>query len=209
MRSIALLPAYSTRGTDVILRSFIWRASHSSAPTQPNVVAAGRYQSQRRSSIAIYRPDRRRRPGGQHTQRSVLQPDAFLSDFQQSRLMRIGTARCLPTTCNKHLRVVRGLHPKTCEGLALTARRMLAWQRQHLRDMPLPTLGAKHVLVMTRDLVSGGRTDSTRSSTTSQMRSFLRYMCWTGLNNAEDLAHFVPTTPCWRHAHLPSRLPWG
>ncbi|WP_288830952.1 hypothetical protein [uncultured Paraburkholderia sp.] len=32
----------------------------------------------------------------------------------------------------QHLRVVRGLHPKSCEGLALTARRMLAWQRHHL-----------------------------------------------------------------------------
>jgi integrase/recombinase XerD len=107
----------------------------------------------------------------------------------------------------QHLRVVRGLHPKTCEGLALTARRMLACQRQHLPGMPLTTLAARHVLDMTRELLSACRTDSARSSTTSQMRSFLRYMYWANLN-AEDLARFVPKTPCWRYAHLPSRLPW-
>jgi len=28
----------------------------------------------------------------------------------------------------QHLRLIRGLAPKTCEGLVLTARRMLAWQ---------------------------------------------------------------------------------
>jgi integrase/recombinase XerD len=37
--------------------------------------------------------------------------------------------RPLLTAYMQHLRVVRGLHPKTCEGLALTARRMLSWQR--------------------------------------------------------------------------------
>ncbi len=115
--------------------------------------------------------------------------------------------RPLLTAYMQHLRVVRGLHPKTCEGLALTARRMLAWQRQHLLGMPLAMLGAKHVLVMTRDLLSGCRTDSARSSTTSHMRSFLHYIYRESLNT-DDLAHFVPKTPCWRHAHLPARLPW-
>lgn len=107
----------------------------------------------------------------------------------------------------QHLRIVRGLHPKTCEGLVLTAQRMLTWQRQHLRGMSLAALGAKHVLVMTRELVSACRSDSARSSTTSHMRSFLRYMYWASLNG-EDLARFVPKTPCWRHTHLPPRLPW-
>ncbi|MFM0515641.1 hypothetical protein P0D80_51000, partial [Paraburkholderia sp. RL17-373-BIF-A] len=105
----------------------------------------------------------------------------------------------------QHLRIVRGLHPKTCEGLVLTARRMLTWQRQHLRGMSLAALGAEHVLVMTRELVSACRSDSARSSTTSHMRSFLRYMYWASLNG-EDLARFVPKTPCWRHTHLPPRL---
>lgn len=129
-------------------------------------------------------------------------PERFATEPPQEDL-----DRPLLTAYMQHLRVVRGLHPKTCEGLALTARRMLAWQREHLLGMPLAMLGAKHVLVMTRDLLSGCRTDSARSSTTSHMRSFLHYIYWASLN-ADDLAHFVPKTPCWRHAHLPSRLPW-
>jgi site-specific recombinase XerD len=107
----------------------------------------------------------------------------------------------------QHLCVIRGLHRKTCEGLVLTARRVLAWQRQHMSGAPLSTLVAKHVLLMTHDLLSECRSDSSKSSTTSYMRSFLRYLHWANLNELE-LAQFVPKTPCWRHAHLPSRLAW-
>lgn len=107
----------------------------------------------------------------------------------------------------QHLCVIRGLHPRTCEGLVLTARRVLGWQRQHMSGAPLSTLVAKHVLVMTHDLLSECRSDSTKSSTTSHMRSFLRYLHWANFNELE-LAQFVPKTPCWRHAYLPSRLGW-
>ncbi|MFJ1259255.1 site-specific integrase [Cupriavidus sp. CuC1] len=107
----------------------------------------------------------------------------------------------------QHLRVIRGLRLKTCEGLVLTARRILVWHRRHLSGAPLSALVAKHVLVMTRDLLSGCRSDSARSSTTSYMRSFLRYLHWENLN-AQDLAQFVPKTPCWRLAHLPPRVAW-
>jgi site-specific recombinase XerD len=107
----------------------------------------------------------------------------------------------------QHLRVIRGLHMKTCDGLILTARRMLAWQKKHLPGKPLSELTAKHVLVMTRDLLAGCRSDGARSSTTACMRSFLRYLHWANLN-AQELAQFVPRTPCWRQAHLPPRLAW-
>lgn len=107
----------------------------------------------------------------------------------------------------QHLRVIRGLQPKTCEGLILTARRMLAWQKKHLAGKPLSELTAKHALTMTRDLLAGCRSDSARSSTTAYMRSFLRYLHWANLN-ARDLAQFVPRTPCWSQAHLPPRLAW-
>lgn len=107
----------------------------------------------------------------------------------------------------QHLCVIRGLHRKTCEGLVLSARRILDWQRQHMSGNPLSTLFPKHVLVMTHDLVSECRSDRTKSSTTSHMRSFLRYLHWANLTEL-DLAPFVPKTPCWRHAHLPSRLAW-
>ena len=107
----------------------------------------------------------------------------------------------------QHLRVIRGLHPKTCEGLLLTARRMLAWQKEQLPGKPISDLTARHVLTMTRDLLSACRSDGSRSSTTALMRSFLRYLSWESLN-AQDLSSFVPRTPCRRHAHLPPRLAW-
>jgi integrase/recombinase XerD len=107
----------------------------------------------------------------------------------------------------QHLRVMRGLQTKTCEGLILTARRMLAWQKTHLSGEPLSELTAKHVLVMTRDLLTRCSSDASRSSTTTYMRSFLRYLHWADLN-AQELAQFVPRTPCWRQAHLPPRLAW-
>jgi integrase/recombinase XerD len=107
----------------------------------------------------------------------------------------------------QHLRVIRGLHLKTCEGLILTARRMLVWQKKHLAGKPLSQLTAKHVLAMTRDLLAACRSDSARSSTMAYMRSFLRYLHWANLNT-QELARFVPRTPCWRQAHLPPRLAW-
>jgi site-specific recombinase XerD len=49
--------------------------------------------------------------------------------------------------------------------------------------------------------------DSTRSAATSYVRAFLRFLHWSGLND-QNLARFVPRTPCWRLAHLPPRLAW-
>jgi site-specific recombinase XerD len=107
----------------------------------------------------------------------------------------------------QHVRIVRGLQPKTCEGLALTARRMLAWHKKQLPGEPLSAIAAKHVLGMTQDLVSACGSSHARSSTTAYMRSFLRYLHWADLN-AQDLAPFVATIACWRLAHVPPRLAW-
>jgi integrase/recombinase XerD len=107
----------------------------------------------------------------------------------------------------EHLSDVRGLQPKTCEGRVLAARRILDWQRQNLPGAPLSALMAKHVLIMTHALLSRCRSDSARSSTTAYIRSFLRYLCWANLHD-QDLAQFVPKTPCWRQAHLPPQLAW-
>jgi site-specific recombinase XerD len=60
---------------------------------------------------------------------------------------------------------------------------------------------------MTRDLLAGCRSDSARSSATAYLRSFLRYLQWANLN-AQNLAQFVPRTPCRHQAHLPPRLSW-
>lgn len=84
---------------------------------------------------------------------------------------------------------------------------MLAWHKKRLAGRPFSAITGKHILAMTRDLLSMCRSDYSRSSTTAYMRSFLRYLRWADLN-AQDLARFVPTTPCWRLTHLPPRLAW-
>ncbi|RJT23238.1 integrase [Mesorhizobium waimense] len=106
-----------------------------------------------------------------------------------------------------HLRHVRGLEPKTCEGLLTSARRILTWLNDHLPDQGLAALTGEHVLGLVQHLLSLSANDYTRSSTTSYARTFLRFLRWAGLND-RDLARFVPRTPCWRLAHLPPRLPW-
>ena len=106
-----------------------------------------------------------------------------------------------------HLRQVRGLEPKTCEGLLTGARRILTWLRDHLPDQPLAAMTGEHVLGLVQHLLSLSANDSTRSSTTSYVRTFLRFLQWSELNG-QDLARFVPRTPCWRLAHLPPRLAW-
>lgn len=106
-----------------------------------------------------------------------------------------------------YLLQVRGLHPKTCQGLLLTARRVLAWHRVHCRGQSLSQLNGEHVLALTQDFLSRCANDYTRSSTTSYVRTFLKYLRWADLNT-QDLWRLVPRTPCWRLSHLPARVPW-
>jgi integrase/recombinase XerD len=106
-----------------------------------------------------------------------------------------------------HLRRVRGLEPKTCEGLLTGARRVLVWLEGHLPDQPLAAMTGEHVLGLMQHLLSLSANDHSRSSTTSYVRSFLRFLRWAELNS-QDLVRFVPRTPCWRLAHLPPRLAW-
>jgi site-specific recombinase XerD len=106
-----------------------------------------------------------------------------------------------------HLRQVRGLELKTCEGLLKGARRILTWLGDHLPDQPLAAMTGEHVLGLVQFLLSLSANDYTRSSTTSYVRTFLRFLQWSELNS-QDLARFVPRTPCWRLAHLPPRLAW-
>jgi site-specific recombinase XerD len=131
-------------------------------------------------------------------------PERFVTRPSQAAL---DPNRALLAAYLQHAQVVRGLQPKTCEGLILTARRMLAWRKAHLCGRPLSAMTAKHALAMTHALLSACSSDYARSATTAYMRSFLRYLRWADLN-AQDLSPFVPRTPCWRLAHLPPRLPW-
>jgi integrase/recombinase XerD len=106
-----------------------------------------------------------------------------------------------------HLRHVRGLEPKTCEGLLLAARRILTWYRDHVPDRPLAAMTGEHVLAMVQHLLSLSTNDYTRASNTSYVRTFLHFLRWSDLDS-QDLARFVPRTAHWRLAHLPPRLWW-
>ena len=63
------------------------------------------------------------------------------------------------------------------------------------------------MLALVQHLLSLSANHYTRTSTTSGVRTFLRFLQWSDLNN-QDLARFVPRTPCWRLTHLPARLAW-
>jgi integrase/recombinase XerD len=106
-----------------------------------------------------------------------------------------------------HLRRVQGLEPKTCEGLLVTARRILVWYNDQVPGQSLAAMTGQHVLALVEHLLLRSTNDYTRTSTTSYTRTFLRFLRWSDLNS-QDLARFVPRTPCWRLAHLPPRLPW-
>jgi len=106
-----------------------------------------------------------------------------------------------------HLRRVRGLEPKTCEGLLLAARRVLAWHDVHVPGQPLALMTSEHVLSVVEHLLALSSNDHTRTSSMSHVRMFLRFLHWSKLND-QDLARSVPRTPCYRLAHLPPRLAW-
>ena len=75
-----------------------------------------------------------------------------------------------------HLREVRGLEPKTCGGLLLAARRILAWYNDQVPDQPLAAMTGEHVLALVEHLLSLSTNDYTRSSITSYTRTFLRFL---------------------------------
>ncbi len=106
-----------------------------------------------------------------------------------------------------HLRRVRGLEPKTCEGQLVAARRVLAWYDVHVPGQPIAAMTGEHVLAVVEHLLALSCNDYTRASTTSYIRAFLRFLRWCDLSS-QDLVRFVPRTPCYRLAHLPPQLAW-
>jgi integrase/recombinase XerD len=107
----------------------------------------------------------------------------------------------------EHLRQVRGLQPRTCDGMLLVANRVLGWYREHRPGQPLSAVTGEDVLALSSHLSALSANDRTRSVATSYARSFLRFLRWAGVVD-EDLARLVPRTRCWRMAHLPGRLGW-
>ncbi|WP_114949178.1 site-specific integrase [Microvirga calopogonii] len=113
----------------------------------------------------------------------------------------------LLTSYADYLREVRGLAVKTREGQVLAARRVLAWWDRHHTSKPLSAMTGEHVLALVNHLMSLSSMDRTRAATGSYVRRFLRFLRWADLND-QDLARFVPRTPCYRLAHLPRQLVW-
>jgi integrase/recombinase XerD len=106
-----------------------------------------------------------------------------------------------------YLRGVKGLETKSCEGLLLGARRFLSAFRDHLPGQDLEALNGHHILSLVQHHLSLSTNQATRAATISYIRTFLRFLHWSG-HRDEDLARFVPRTPHWRLAHLPPRLAW-
>lgn len=106
-----------------------------------------------------------------------------------------------------YLRRVRGLEPKSREGVLLGSRRFLDWFHHHHPGQDLVALTAEHVLAAVEHRLSLSATSGTRTAATSHIRTFLRFLHWAG-HHDQDLARVVPGTPHWRLAHLPPRLAW-
>jgi integrase/recombinase XerD len=106
-----------------------------------------------------------------------------------------------------YLRKVRGLEPRSCDGILLGARRFLDWFHHHHPDQDVAALTAQQIVAAVEDLASRTAASATRTSAISHVRTFLRFLYWTGRHN-QDLARVVPRTSHWRLAHLPPRLAW-
>lgn len=106
-----------------------------------------------------------------------------------------------------YLRRVRGLEPKSREGVLLGGRRFLDWCRHHHPGQDIEALTAKQVLAAVEYRLSLSTTSGSRTAATSHIRTFLRFLYWAGRHH-QDLARIVPRTPSWRLAHLPPRLAW-
>jgi integrase/recombinase XerD len=113
----------------------------------------------------------------------------------------------LLSSFSDYLSKVRGLEPKSREGVLLGARRFLYWFRIRHSGQDLGTLTAQHVLAAVEYRLSLSATSATRTAATSYIHAFLRFLYWAG-HHERDLASVVPRTPHWRLAHLPPRLTW-
>jgi integrase/recombinase XerD len=113
----------------------------------------------------------------------------------------------LLSSFSDYLSRVRGLELKSRDGVLLGARRFFAWLHHQHPGQDLGALTAERVLAAVEHRLSLSMTSATRTSATSHIRTFLRFLHWAG-HHDQDLARIVPRTPHWRLAHLPPRLSW-
>jgi site-specific recombinase XerD len=106
-----------------------------------------------------------------------------------------------------HLRDVRGLQPRSIQGITVLARRMLAWFRESHPGLSLAEFRGEDVLAFAAHLTQSGAT-GTKSGSLSHSRTFFRYLHGQGIVG-EDLARFVPHVAFWHLATIPKHLTWA
>jgi integrase/recombinase XerD len=106
-----------------------------------------------------------------------------------------------------YLREVRGLQPRSCEGVVLVARRLLHWYRASQPGKAVSDLGGQDILGFVADLGATCVTHATRSAAVSHVRGLLRYLHGRGVIR-DDLARLVPRVPSWSLAKVPRYLAW-
>jgi len=107
-----------------------------------------------------------------------------------------------------YLREVRGLQPRSCEGVVLVARRLLRWYRASQPGKALSDLGGQDILGFVTELGTTCVTDGSRSAAVSHVRGLLRYLHGQGVLR-DDLARLVPRVPIWRLTKVPGYLAWA
>lgn len=107
-----------------------------------------------------------------------------------------------------YLRDVRGLQPRSAEGVVLHAQRFLQWYRAARPGKELSNLKGQDILEFVSRLSAVCVADATRSAAVSHVRALLRYLHGQGVL-PNDLARLVPRVPIWRLATVPRYLAWN
>lgn len=99
------------------------------------------------------------------------------------------------TAYGTYLRDVRGLQPRSCQGILLLARRLLQWYRARRPHSSLSDMGGEDILAFVAHLAATSVTDATRSSAVSHVRGLLRYLHGRGVLLAVTSNRGIPDSP--------------
>ena len=86
--------------------------------------------------------------------RSATRARSRRSGFRRHAARRTDPDGPLLAAYQDHLLRVRGLEPRTCEGLLTSGRRILVWLRDNLPDQPLAKMTGEHVLALVQHFLS-------------------------------------------------------
>jgi integrase/recombinase XerD len=114
----------------------------------------------------------------------------------------------LLTRFDSYLHDLRCLESKSREALLHAAQRTLRWHRTAKPHRSLARFSARDVLAYASHVCERCAADGTRSAAMSHLRTFLRYLRWSGICR-EDLSRYVPRVPIWSFAKVPEVLSWA